>query len=50
MVLLPDEVQGEVYKAEIEPNLKKGAALEFAHGFSIVFEEIKAAEERATSS
>jgi len=42
MILLPDEVQGKVYKAEIEPNLKEGAALDFAHGFSIVFGEIKA--------
>jgi ketol-acid reductoisomerase len=37
MVLIPDEVQGEVYKAEIGPNLKQGAALDFAHGFSITF-------------
>lgn len=41
MVLIPDEVQGDVYAAEIEPNLKKGAALEFAHGFAITFGTIK---------
>ncbi|KAF5066689.1 Ketol-acid reductoisomerase [anaerobic digester metagenome] len=41
MVLIPDEVQGDVYKAEIEPNLKEGAALEFAHGFAITFGTIK---------
>ncbi len=41
MVLIPDEVQGDVYKAEIEPNLKDGAALEFAHGFAITFGTIK---------
>ena len=41
MILLPDEVQGKVYKEEIEPNLKEGAAMDFAHGFSIVFGEIK---------
>ncbi|MBP7086814.1 MAG: ketol-acid reductoisomerase [Methanomassiliicoccales archaeon] len=41
MVLIPDEVQGDVYAAEIAPNLKKGAALEFAHGFAITFGTIK---------
>ncbi len=41
MVLIPDEVQGDVYRAEIEPNLKEGAALEFAHGFAITFGTIK---------
>jgi len=41
MVLIPDEVQGDVYKAEIEPNLKDGAALEFAHGFAITFGTIR---------
>ncbi|MCE5297038.1 MAG: ketol-acid reductoisomerase [Euryarchaeota archaeon] len=45
MVLLPDEVQGEVFKSQVAPNLKKGAALEFAHGFSIVFKEIKVPKE-----
>ena len=44
MVLIPDEVQGDVYKAEIEPNLKEGAALEFAHGFAITFGTIKPPE------
>jgi len=41
MVLIPDEVQGDVYQAEIAPNLKEGAALEFAHGFAITFGTIK---------
>jgi len=41
MVLIPDEVQGDVYAAEIAPNLKEGAALEFAHGFAITFGTIK---------
>jgi len=41
MVLIPDEVQGDVYTGEIEPNLKDGAALEFAHGFAITFGTIK---------
>lgn len=37
MVLLPDEIQGNVYKNEIEPNLEAGNALAFAHGFNIHF-------------
>ncbi|HEK4493012.1 TPA: ketol-acid reductoisomerase [Staphylococcus aureus] len=37
MVLLPDEIQGDVYKNEIEPNLEKHNALAFAHGFNIHF-------------
>jgi len=41
MILLPDETQGAVYKAEVEPNLKEGAALAFAHGFNIHFGQIK---------
>ncbi|REH78941.1 ketol-acid reductoisomerase [Staphylococcus felis] len=37
MVLLPDEIQGDVYANEIAPNLKAGNALAFAHGFNIHF-------------
>lgn len=37
MVLLPDELQASCYKDQIEPNLKQGAALLFAHGFNIHF-------------
>ena len=37
MILIPDETQADVYKSEIEPNLKKGAYLAFAHGFNIHF-------------
>jgi len=40
MMLLPDEVQPEIYKEFVAPNLKKGAALEFAHGFAITFKTI----------
>ncbi len=40
MILLPDQVQGEVYKAEIEPGLVAGNTLMFAHGFSIRFGQI----------
>ena len=37
MMLLPDEAQPDIYEQDIAPNLKKGAALEFAHGFSIAY-------------
>ncbi|NLK25724.1 MAG: ketol-acid reductoisomerase [Euryarchaeota archaeon] len=40
MILLPDEVQPRVYEEQIAPNLKEGAALEFAHGFAITFKLI----------
>jgi ketol-acid reductoisomerase len=35
MILLPDEHHAQVYAAEIEPNIKRGATLAFAHGFNI---------------
>ena len=41
MVLAPDEHQGALYAQQIEPNLKQGATLAFAHGFNIHFEQIK---------
>ena len=37
MMLLPDEVQAEVYENEIRDALRPGAALCFAHGFSVAF-------------
>ncbi|MDR2244647.1 MAG: ketol-acid reductoisomerase, partial [Burkholderiales bacterium] len=40
MLLMPDENIGDVYKAEIEPNLKKGAALAFAHGFNVHYGQV----------
>lgn len=40
MMLTPDEFQAQLYKAEIEPNLKEGAALAFAHGFAIHYNQI----------
>jgi ketol-acid reductoisomerase len=40
MILLPDEVMKTVYKSEIEPNLKDGNVLAFAHGFNIHFSQI----------
>ena len=35
MVLLPDEQIGSVYSSEIEPNIRQGASLVFAHGFNV---------------
>jgi ketol-acid reductoisomerase len=40
MVLTPDEFQSQLYKNELEPNLKQGATLAFAHGFSIHYNQI----------
>ena len=40
MVLIPDELQADVYANDIEPNLKQGAYLAFAHGFNIHFGKI----------
>lgn len=34
-ILIPDEIQAQVYKDEIEPNLRKGQYLMFSHGFNI---------------
>ena len=41
MILLPDEHHAQVYHDEIEPNIKKGATLAFAHGFNIHFQQIE---------
>ena len=40
MILTPDEFQSQLYRDEIEPNLKQGAVLAFAHGFSIIYNQI----------
>jgi ketol-acid reductoisomerase len=40
MILTPDEFQSRLYKSEIEPNLKQGASLAFAHGFAIHYNQI----------
>jgi len=40
MVLVPDQTQASLYKQAIEPNLKAGKTLMFAHGFSIHFGQI----------
>jgi ketol-acid reductoisomerase len=40
MILLPDEVQKQIYKEDIAPNLSAGNVLSFAHGFNINFGQI----------
>lgn len=37
MILTPDERQAAIYREHVEPNLKQGSALAFAHGFNIHF-------------
>ena len=41
MVLIPDEHQARTYREQIEPNLKQGAVLAFAHGFNIHYGQIE---------
>ena len=41
MVLVPDELQADLYQQQLAPNLKEGAALAFAHGFNIHFRLIE---------
>ena len=41
MILAPDEYQADLYKESIEQNLKPSAAIAFAHGFNIHYEQIK---------
>src|SRR5438874_105672 len=40
MILIPDHLQGKIYREEIEPNLQAGNMLMFAHGFNIRFAAI----------
>lgn len=44
MVLIPDEIQGEVYKADIKEHLKAGNTLAFGHGFNVHYGQIIAPE------
>ncbi|MBT5890403.1 MAG: ketol-acid reductoisomerase [Chromatiales bacterium] len=41
MILTPDEFQKRLYLDEIEPNIKQGATLAFAHGFAVHFKEVE---------
>src|SRR6187549_2744537 len=40
-ILLPDEVQGDVFRNSIRPNLKKGATLMASHGFNMHFGQVE---------
>jgi ketol-acid reductoisomerase len=40
MILAPDEHQARLYREQVEPNIRKGGALAFAHGFNVHFEQI----------
>src|ERR1044072_642215 len=37
MMLTPDELQGDIYRDHLHDNMKKGAALVFAHGLNVHF-------------
>ncbi|MCZ6482786.1 MAG: ketol-acid reductoisomerase [Alphaproteobacteria bacterium] len=45
MVLVPDELQAALYRDDLKDNMKKGAALAFAHGFNIHFKLIEPRED-----
>jgi ketol-acid reductoisomerase len=40
MMLIPDQLQKMVYEKDVAPNMKKGATIDFAHGFNIRFKRI----------
>ena len=40
MMLMPDEHIGAVYQSEVEPNIKQGATLAFAHGFNVHYGQV----------
>ena len=44
MILMPDEIQAKVYREQIEPHMKEGNVLCFAHGLNIHFNQIQPAE------
>jgi len=41
MMLMPDEHIAAVYREEVEPNIRKGATLAFAHGFNIHYGQVQ---------
>jgi ketol-acid reductoisomerase len=45
MMLMPDEHIAATYKSEVEPNIKKGATLAFAHGFNIHYGQVQARDD-----
>ncbi len=40
MILLPDEQIAQVYKNDVEPNIRQGASLAFAHGFNVHYGQV----------
>jgi ketol-acid reductoisomerase len=40
MILLPDEMQADIYRDQIQPNIKPGSYVGFAHGFNIHYNQI----------
>ena len=40
MMLLPDETIAQVYREDVEPHIKNGAALAFAHGFNVHYGQV----------
>ena len=40
MLLLPDEQIGAVYRDDVEPNIREGASLAFAHGFNVHYGQV----------
>lgn len=42
MILTPDELQADIFEAEIKPNLEEGNAIAFGHGFNVHYGQIKA--------
>ncbi|MEN8197759.1 MAG: ketol-acid reductoisomerase [Pseudomonadota bacterium] len=45
MMLTPDELQARIYHNDLRDNMKKGAAIAFAHGFNIHFNLIEARDD-----
>jgi ketol-acid reductoisomerase len=45
MMLMPDEHIAAVYKSEVEPSIRKGATLGFAHGFNIHYGQVMPRED-----
>jgi ketol-acid reductoisomerase len=45
MMLMPDEHIAAVYKSEVEPHIKKGASLAFAHGFNVHYGQVQPRED-----
>lgn len=44
-ILIPDEIQAEVYENQIKPNMKPGQYLMFSHGFNIHYKKIIAPQD-----